>query len=60
MSDGLDPSPELEEIASALRQNAWVLGEYWQALRSAGLPDVVAGEILVDYHAWSFLDADAK
>lgn len=41
---------DLEEAAAELRQNAWLLGEYWQALRSVGLPDDLAQTLVADYH----------
>lgn len=58
MSDLEPTSAELEDVAHSLRQNAWLLGEYWTALRSAGLPDDVAGQILIDYHSGCVLPED--
>jgi hypothetical protein len=46
----MNPTEELEDIAVSLRQTAWILGEFWEALKGAHLPDDVAASLVVDYH----------
>lgn len=53
-----DPATELEDAAAELRQNAWLLGEFWQACRDAGLPEGVAHEVVTDYHRECLLLGD--
>ena len=44
-----DPSAELEQCAAELRQRAWLLSEFWQALRDLHIPEPVAHDLLIDY-----------
>lgn len=45
-----DVTEELEQCAAELRQRAWLLAEFHQALRSAGIPDMLAHDLVADYH----------
>ena len=47
-----DPTPELEDAAAVLRQTAWLLAQFHDALRAAGLPDMLAREFVLDLDAF--------
>ena len=46
-----DQIEQNEQAAETLRATASLAGEFWSALRSSGVPDAAAVQMLVDWHA---------
>lgn len=50
-------SPEaLQAVAASLRQSAWLLAQFWEALHDQGIPELAAGDWVTAW--WTAYCAD--